>query len=83
MTDTQLVDTIFQIMGAFRNAIQPSTYLINTVPVLKKSPKFMRTRQTWLDRELAWQRPFMHGLLHQTEMQMQRRSPQIKVSSAF
>ena len=75
LTDDRPVDTIIKIMGFFGNAIQPGTSLVDIFPILKKLPKPLQTWETWVDSKLAWQWPFMEGLLRQVEKQMQRGVP--------
>ena len=69
LTDNYLVETIFKIMSVFGNAIQPGAFLVDIFPILKRLPRPLRTWETWVDRELAWQWPFMEGLLRQVENQ--------------
>lgn len=75
LTDDHLVETIFKIMSVFGDAIQPGGFFVDTFPFLKRLPKPLRTWETWVDRELAWQWPFMEGLLRQVENQKRRHVP--------
>ena len=73
--DDQIVGKIYEVMGVFRYASQPGTFWVDTFPALKMLPRFLRTWETWAENQMAWQRPFMQGLLNQVEDQMKRGIP--------
>lgn len=77
LEEDKLVETIFTIMEGFGKAIQPGQYWVDSMPILKKLPYFLRTWEQEVDSEIKWQWPFMHGLLSQIEQQMNNGIPNI------
>lgn len=77
LAEDKLVHNIFAIVKSIGEAVQQGRFLVDTMPALKRLPRFMRTWENWVDKELAWQWPFLESLLQQVEDQMRRNVPNI------
>lgn len=77
LAEDKLVDNIFTMVKSIGEAVQQGRFLVDAIPALKRLPRVMRTWENWVDKELAWQWPFLKSLLQQVEDQMRRGVPNI------
>ena len=70
-----IVRTVFNVMEDIAQEAMPGQYLVDSFPVMKKLPYFMRTWEHKARRKVEWQWAFLEDLLQRSEAQMKLNIP--------
>jgi cytochrome P450 len=70
-----MVQTVFSIMEDISRVAQPGQYLVDSFPILRRLPYFLRTWEHAMARRVTWQWVFLDDLLRRCDTQLQRHVP--------